>query len=73
MRLDELSVGQSARVAWVHREGAIGERLMEMGLVPGAEVRVLRRSVGRSPLQLRLREYVLSLRADDANTIEVSI
>ena len=69
--LTELPVGADARVVWVHDSSPVGERLMEMGVVPGAPIRVVRKSGARDPLQIRIRSYVLSLRPSEAASIEV--
>lgn len=72
MSLADLPLRQEASIVWVHEPGEIGERLMEMGLTPGAFVQVLRRGAFGDPLQLRIRGYRLSLRRAEARTIEVA-
>ena len=70
--LGELAVGSRARVQAVVEAGAIGERLMEMGLTPGTEVEVVRRGLLGRTLQLRLRGYMLSLHATQARNIAIT-
>lgn len=52
---------------------AIRLRLMEMGLLPGTTVRVVRRAPLGDPLELRLRGFSLSLRRADANAVRVDV
>ena len=69
--LDCLSVGTPARVLAVHGEGAVARRLMEMGVVPGAPVRVIKAAPLGDPLEVRVRNYHLALRRSEAQTISV--
>ncbi|HEX8559031.1 MAG TPA: FeoA family protein [Pyrinomonadaceae bacterium] len=69
--LDELRVGTPARVLAVGGEGALARRLMEMGVVPGAPVRVIRAAPLGDPLEVRVRNYHLALRRSEARTISV--
>lgn len=52
-------------------EGAIGERLLEMGMTPGATVEVVRRAPFGDPLQIRLRGYLLALHRAEARAVRV--
>jgi Fe2+ transport system protein FeoA len=70
-RLSDVPVGSSAIVRAMHGERFVTRRLMEMGLIPGTEVRVMRRAPMGDPIELRLRRYSLSIRREDAATIEV--
>ena len=69
--LDRLRVGASARVLAVRGEGAVARRLMEMGVVPGAPVRVIKSAPLGDPLEVRVRNYHLALRRSEAQTISV--
>ena len=71
--LDRLSVGARARVISVRGEGAVARRLMEMGVVPGAPVRVVKCAPLGDPLEVRVRNYHLALRRSEAQTISVVI
>lgn len=73
MTLAEQPIGREGTVAWVHAVGTVGDRLMEMGLTPGATVCVLRRGAGGELLQLLVRGYRLSLRRDEALAIELTV
>ncbi len=69
--LDSLRVGAWARVLEVRGEGAVARRLMEMGVVPGAPVRVIKAAPFGDPLEVRVRNYHLALRRSEAQTITV--
>jgi ferrous iron transport protein A len=70
--LAELAVGQSARVAQVEGVGEISIRLMEMGLVPGTELRVLGVAPLGDPLEIEIRGYRLSLRKSEAALVQLA-
>jgi ferrous iron transport protein A len=69
--LDRLRMGANARVLAVGGEGAIARRLMEMGVVPGVPVRVVKAAPLGDPLEVRVRNYHLALRRSEAQTISV--
>ncbi len=69
--LAELPVGTHAIVREVSSPRALRRRLLELGLLPGTRVEVVRRAPLGDPIELRLRGYALSIRRDEAATIEV--
>lgn len=69
--LAHLPVGVAARVLGVFGEGAIARRLLEMGVVPGAPVRVIKTAPLGDPLEVRVRNCHLALRLSEAATITV--
>ena len=69
--LKELKVGQKGTVVKIHSEGAIKRRIMDMGLTKGVEIYVRKVAPLGDPIELNLRGYELSLRKEDAETIEV--
>lgn len=71
MTLDELSVGQDAEITAVDRRGPVTLRLMEMGLVPGAVVRIRKRAPFGGPMELSVSGYHLSIRNTEANALSV--
>lgn len=72
MTLDKLKPGCSARITAVGGEGALRLRLLDMGLIPGTEVKMQKIAPMGDPLELRLRGYELTLRADDAKNIQIA-
>jgi Fe2+ transport system protein FeoA len=71
MSLARGSVGSRFRITGVQPGGALARRLMEMGLVEGMEVVLVRRAPLGDPLQIRVGDYDLSLRASDAELVDV--
>ena len=71
MTLKELKIGQSARVLSVGGGGALRQHFLDMGLIPGAEVKLVKLAPMGDPMELRLHGYELTLRLDDAAQIEV--
>jgi ferrous iron transport protein A len=69
--LDALEAGRHARVTAVRGSGAVARRLMEMGVVPGAPVRVVKAAPLGDPLEVRVRNYHLALRRSEARTVSV--
>ncbi|MBP9946320.1 MAG: ferrous iron transport protein A [Vicinamibacteria bacterium] len=63
--------GSSAIVRRLVLPRATARRLFEMGLLPGTRVRVVRRAPLGDPIELRLRNYSLSIRREEAALIEV--
>ncbi len=71
MTLDRIPVDTMARVASVEASDAHGLRLMEMGVVPGAPVRVVKAAPLGDPIQVCVRDYHLALRRSEAKSISV--
>jgi ferrous iron transport protein A len=71
--LDQLRVGQRARIQYVAGADAIVQRLLEMGLVDGEEVDVIGVAPLGDPIEIRLRDYRLSLRRSEAGRVEVEL
>ncbi|HYG81706.1 MAG TPA: ferrous iron transport protein A [Pyrinomonadaceae bacterium] len=73
LSLAALGVGVRARVIAVRGSGAVARRLMEMGVVPGAPVRVIKAAPLGDPIEVRVRGYHLALRRAEAQSIMVVI
>ncbi len=71
--LDELKVGESARVMKVECGLSEGQRLMEMGLTAGSTVKVLKLAPLGDPIEILVRGYHLSLRKSEARSISVEL
>lgn len=72
MTLDELQIGQSATLTTVGGEGALRQHFLDMGLIPGEEVTLVRFAPLGDPMELMVQGYELTLRKDDAQKIEVT-
>lgn len=71
MRLHELSRGQRGRIVGIEGADELSIRLMEMGLTPGVEVKLIGQAPLGDPLEFELRGYRLSLRRSEARLIEI--
>ncbi len=69
--LANLPIGEEAKVLAVEGDNPISKRLMEMGVVPGVSVRVIKTAPFGCPLEIRVRGYHLALRRSEAETIAV--
>ncbi len=70
--LADLPLGQPAEIVSIDCDRPISTRLMEMGLLPGTQVRVVRVAPLGDPIELRIRDYALSVRRADAAKIAVA-
>ncbi len=73
LTLDQLQVGQRARIEEVRGDDALVQRILEMGLIEGEDVEVIGVAPFGDPIELRLRDYRLSLRRTEAARIRVSL
>lgn len=71
MTLDQLPVGKTAVIKTVGGRGALRCRLLDMGIIPHTKVTVCKAAPMGDPLELRLRDYELTIRKEDAREIEV--
>ena len=69
--LAELEIGTEARVLSIHGNSPVTRRLMEMGVVPGVSVRVVKTAPFGDPIEIRVRNYNLALRRSEAQSIEI--
>ena len=73
MTLNELQIGQSARVLKVGGEGALRQHFLDMGIIPGAQLTLTKFAPMGDPMELRIHGYELTLRIADARDIEISL
>jgi ferrous iron transport protein A len=73
MTLDEMQQGQRARIDSLIGDDTVLQRLMEMGLLENEEIEVLAFAPFGDPLEIRLRDYRLSLRRTEAARIRVTL
>ena len=71
MTLRELKVGESAIISGVGGEGALRQHFLDMGLIPGVQVDVVKLAPLGDPMEVRLHSYDLTLRLDEAGLIEI--
>ena len=71
MTLNELEIGKTARIRKVGGEGALRQHFLDMGLIPGAEVTLVKYAPMGDPMELKIHGYELTLRVEDAKKIEI--
>ncbi len=71
MKLNELIIGGSARIISVGGEESLRQHLLDMGLIPGCEVSIIKLAPMGDPIELEVNGYSLTIRIADANQIEV--
>ncbi len=69
--LKDIAVGQSAVVKRVHGEGATRRRMMDMGIIKGAIINVVKVAPLGDPIEVSVKNYQLSFRQADAELIEI--
>ena len=72
MTLKDLEIGRSARIESVGGEGALRQHFLDMGVIPGAEVTLVKLAPMGDPMELRIHGYELTLRIADAEKIEIT-
>ena len=70
-QLAKLDMGDRGRIVRVLGSGEVSRRLLEMGITPGTEIRLLRAAPLGDPLEFEIRGYRLSLRRREAEQIDV--
>ena len=72
MTLKELNIGESAVIETVGGQGALRQHFLDMGLIPGEKVTLVKFAPMGDPMELQIHGYALTLRLDDAARINVS-
>lgn len=73
MTLDELKPGITCTMMDLTATGALGQRLMDLGFFPGAEIEIVRNAPLVDPVELHLDGYHVSIRHNEAKFIEVDL
>ncbi|NCD25996.1 MAG: ferrous iron transport protein A [Deltaproteobacteria bacterium] len=73
LSLRAMQVDQTGVIAAVNATGELGRRIRDMGLVPGTPVTVIGRAPLKDPVALRLRDFTLTLRSNEADFIVVGV
>ena len=69
MTIDDLKIGQSGTIDQVGGEGALRLRFLDMGLIPGTNVKLQKVAPMGDPIQIQVRGYELTIRREDARQI----
>ncbi len=71
MTLEELEIGKLVVIDSVGGHGSLRQHLLDMGIIPGARVKMIRRAPMGDPIEIRIHDYELTLRTEDAGHITV--
>ena len=71
--IKDLEIGQSGRILSVGGEGALRQHILDMGLIPGVDITIIKYAPMGDPVELRVHGYELTLRLEDAAKIEVAV
>lgn len=72
MTINELKTGQSGTVTSVGGQGALRQHFLDMGIIPGTDVTLIKYAPMGDPMELRVKGYELTLRKDDAKKITIT-
>lgn len=72
MKLNELSIGSTATILKVGGNGSLRQHFLDMGLIQGTEVTVVKYAPMGDPIELQIHGYELTIRLEDAQNIEIS-
>lgn len=73
MHLRQMRINQSGTIHAVKASGELGRRMRDMGLVPGTPITIVGRAPLLDPVALRLRDFTMTLRNNEADHILVDI
>ena len=71
MTLKDLPIGKTATIRTVGGEGALRQHFLDMGIIPKAEVTIVKYAPMGDPIEVRVHSYELTLRLADAEKIEI--
>ncbi len=71
MKLEELAIGKGAVILSVGGEGALRQHFLDMGLIQGTEVTMVKYAPMGDPMEIKIHDYELTLRKEDAHKIEI--
>lgn len=69
--LAQIAIGEEAQVISIEGNSQISKRLMEMGIIPGVSVKVIKTAPFGCPMEIKVKGYHLALRKGEAETIQV--
>ena len=73
LTLKELEIGKSARITEVGGEGELRQHFLDMGVIPGAEITLIKFAPMGDPMEFQIHGYELTLRVADAEKIEIEL
>lgn len=73
MTLRDLKPGETAKVVVINAEGAFRRRIMDMGITTGVNIKLVKVAPLGDPLEVTVRGYQLSLRKEEAASLEMEL
>ncbi len=73
MTLNECKIGQNAVITALHGEGALRQHFLDMGMIPGAELTVVKFAPMGDPMEIQIHGYELTLRLQEAREIHIEL
>lgn len=71
--LDSFKIGEKGTIKTVNGEGKLRRRLFDMGVTPGAKIELIKKAPLGDPLEVHIRNYVLTLRKSEASLIIMEV
>ena len=71
--LTHLPIGTEGRVISVNGSGRVTRRLLEMGVIPGTLIRIIKAAPFGDPIEVRVKGYNLAMRRNEADSVEVGL
>lgn len=71
--LDSFKIGEKGTIVAVNGEGKLRRRLFDMGVTPGAKIELIKKAPLGDPLEVHIRNYVLTLRKSEAALIIMEV
>lgn len=73
MNLDEVSAGSVCKILSVNADAKLLQKLLDMGFVVGVKIEVIREAPFKDPMELKIHNYLISLRKSEAMLIKVEL
>ena len=73
IKMRQMSDNQKGTIKKISASGDMGRRIREMGIVPETEIRIQGRAPLRDPVAIKIRDYTLTLRNNEADSILVEV
>jgi ferrous iron transport protein A len=73
MTLDELGPGSTCRIKRLSARDKLGQRLLDMGVYPGTQLKVIRNAPLEDPMEVSMEGFCVSLRHEEARFVEVEL
>ncbi len=71
MKVSEMEVNKTGIIKAVLGNGSLRHRLLEMGIIPGTKLKLIKKAPLGDPIQIQIRNFYLSIRKFDAEMIEI--